>query len=67
MKETNMKKITILIAIAAALFTSCREENDNIASFTLDKQEGIFAAPEGGEEYLQVTSTVEWTASANQP
>ena len=62
-----MKKITILLAIAAALFTSCREENDNIASFTIDKQEGIFAAPEGGEEYLQVTSTVEWTASANQP
>lgn len=62
-----MKKITILLAIAAALFTSCREENDNIASFTIDKQEGIFAAPEGGDEYLQVTSTVEWTASANQP
>ena len=62
-----MKKITILFAIAAALFTSCREENDNIASFTIDKQEGIFAAPEGGDEYLQVTSTVEWTASANQP
>ena len=62
-----MKKITILFAIAVALFASCREENDNFASFTIDKPEGLFAAPEGGTEFLQVSSTVEWTASANQP
>ena len=62
-----MKKITILFAIAVALFASCREENDNFASFTIDKPEGIFAAPEGGIEYIQVSSTEEWTASANQP
>ena len=62
-----MKKITILFAIAVALFASCREENDNFASFTIDKPEGIFAAPEGGTEYIQVSSTEEWTASANQP
>ena len=62
-----MKKITILFAIAVVLFASCREENDNFASFTIDKPEGIFAAPEGGTEYIQVSSTEEWTASANQP
>ena len=62
-----MKKITILFAITAVLFTSCREDNINTASFAVDKEEGVFAAPEGGTEYLQVTSTVEWTASANKP
>ena len=62
-----MKKITILLAIVTTLFASCLEENVNTASFVVDKQEGIFVAPEGGAEYLQVNSTVEWTASANQP
>ena len=63
-----MKKITILFALAAVLFASCDEKGINAPSFSIDKlEEGIFAAPEGGTEYLQVTSTVEWVASANQP
>lgn len=63
-----MKKITILFALAAVLFASCDEKGINAPSFSIDKlEEGIFVAPEGGTEYLQVTSTVEWVASANQP
>ena len=62
-----MKKITILFAIAIVLFASCREEGVNAVSFAIDKQEGIYVAPEGGTEFLHVTSTVEWTASANEP
>ena len=62
-----MKKITILFAIAIMLFASCREEGVNAVSFAIDKQEGIYVAPEGGTEFLQVTSTIEWTASANEP
>ena len=63
-----MKKITILFALAAVLFASCDEKGINAPSFSIDKlEEGIFAAPEGGTESLQVTSTVEWVASANQP
>ena len=62
-----MKKITILSAIAVVLFASCREEGVNAVSFAIDKQEGIYVAPEGGTEFLQVTSTVEWTASVNEP
>ena len=55
-----MKKITILFALAAVLFASCDEKGINAPSFSIDKlEEGIFAAPEGGTEYLQVTSTVE--------
>ena len=62
-----MKKITILFAIAVVFFASCREEGVNAVSFAIDKQEGIYVAPEGGTEFLQVTSTIEWTASANEP
>ena len=63
-----MKKITILFALAAVLFASCDEKGINAPSFSIDKlEEGIDADPEGGTEYLQVTSTVEWVASANQP
>lgn len=62
-----MKKITILFVIATALFASCREENGGIVNFSIDKFAGIFVAPEGGVEILQVTSMVEWTASANEP
>lgn len=63
-----MKKITILFALAVVLFASCDEKGINAPGFSIDKlEEGIFAAPEGGTEYLQVTSTVEWVASANQP
>ncbi len=62
-----MKKIIILFAVITALFASCREEDANGVSFAIDKQEGIYAAPEGCTESLQVTSTIEWTASANEP
>ena len=62
-----MKKISILFAFAVVLIASCSDENVNTASFEVDKQEGLFVAPEGGTEYLQVTSTAEWTASANKP
>lgn len=63
-----MKKITILLALVTILFASCDEKGINAPSFSIDKlEEGIFAAPEGGTEYLRVASTVEWIASANQP
>ena len=62
-----MKKITILFAIAVALLTSCREENGNVVNLAIDKSEGLYAKPEGDTLYLQVTSTEEWFASANQP
>ena len=62
-----MKKITILFAIVVVLFTSCREENGNVVDFAIDQQEGFEANAEGDTLYLQVTSMVEWTASANQP
>lgn len=62
-----MKRITILFALAVLFLASCREEGVTTESFQVDKQEGVFAAPEGGTEYLQVTSTVEWIASTNEP
>ena len=65
--KKNMKKTTILFAIAIVLFASCREENGNTVSFSIDKQDGFEANAEGDTLYLQVTSMEEWTASANQP
>ena len=48
-------------------FASCREDGVDTANFRVDRLEGIIASPDGGTEYLQVTSTVEWIASANEP
>ena len=62
-----MKRLSILFAIVTAIFfASCDENGVNAVSFEIDK-DSIFAAPEGGTEYLQVTSSVEWIASANKP
>ena len=62
-----MKRLSILIAIVAILFSSCDEREVNVAYFEIDKDSLIIETPGGGTEYLQVNSTVEWTASANQP
>lgn len=62
-----MKRLSILFAIVTAIFfASCDENGVGAVSFEIDK-DSIFAAPEGGTEYLQVTSSVEWIASANKP
>ncbi len=62
-----MKRLSILFAIAAVLFVSCDQgEGIGSVSFNVEK-ESIFAMPEGGAQSLQVTSTVEWIASANKP
>ena len=37
-----------------------------MANFTVDR-DSIFVEPEGGVEYLQVNSTMEWTATSNKP
>ena len=62
-----MKRLSILFASVALLFTSCDERNGNVAYFEIDKDSLYIDTPEGSTEYLQVNSTVEWTVSANQP
>ena len=61
-----MKRFSILFALTVILFASCREEGAGVSSFEIDKT-SIFVAPEGGTEYLEINSSMEWTASANQP
>jgi hypothetical protein len=61
-----MKRLSILFAIVIALFASCDEEGVNVVDFQIDK-DSIFVAPEGCTEYLQITSTKEWTAVSNKP
>ena len=61
-----MKRISILFAIAVALFTSCREEGTEIIGFEIDKA-SVSMAPEGGTEYLQITSATEWVAVSDKP
>ena len=62
-----MKKISIILfAVTAVLFSSCREEALNAVSFGVDK-DTLLVSPEGGTRYLQITSPVEWIASANEP
>ena len=61
-----MKRISILFAIAIALFASCREEGTEIIGFEVDKA-SVSMAPEGGTEYLQITSATEWVAVSDKP
>ena len=61
-----MKRLSILFAIVTVLFASCDEEGVNVVNFTVDR-DSIFVEPEGGVEYLQVNSTMEWTATSNKP
>ena len=61
-----MKRISILFAIAVALFASCREEGTEIVGFEIDKA-SVSMAPEGGTEYLQITSATEWVAVSDKP
>ena len=61
-----MKRLSILFAIATILFVSCDENGFNDSVLELDKTH-IFADPEGGTEFLQVTSNVEWVATSNEP
>lgn len=61
-----MKRLTILFAIAAVLFTSCREEGDEISGLLVDKND-ITIGAEGGTEYLQVSAGAEWVAVASEP
>ena len=61
-----MKRLSILFAIATILLISCDENGFNDSVLELDKT-CIFAEPEGGTEFLQVTSSVEWIASSNEP
>ena len=61
-----MKKLTILFAIVAMLFTSCREEGDGVGALSVDTND-ITIGAEGGTEYLQVSSAAEWVAVASEP
>lgn len=61
-----MKKISILFAITAVLFCSCNEEGNGLVGFELDKA-SVSVVPEGGTEYLQVTSATEWVAVSDKP
>ena len=58
----------LFVAIVPVLFTSCREEADSIVVFSVEKAgTGLSIAPEGGTEYLQVTSPVEWSVTSDKP
>lgn len=61
-----MKKLSILFAIITVLFASCDEKGVDVVNFTVDR-DSIFVEPEGGVEYLQVNSAIEWTATSNKP
>ena len=61
-----MKKISILFAITAVLFCSCNEEGNGLVGFEIDKS-SVSVVPEGGTEYLQVTSATEWVAVSDKP
>ena len=61
-----MKKTSILFAIAAILFCSCNEDENGIVGFEIDKA-SVSVVPEGGTEYLQVTSASEWVAVSDKP
>lgn len=61
--------LSILFAtIASFLLTSCREEDDGIVEFSVEKSgSSVLVDPEGGTEYLQVVSPIEWTVTSNKP
>lgn len=61
-----MKRLTILFAIIAVLFTSCRKDGDEISGLLVDTND-ITVGAEGGTEYLQVSSATEWVAVASEP
>ncbi len=61
-----MKKISILFAITAVLFCSCNEDGNGLVGFEIDKA-SVSVVPEGGTEYLQVTSATEWVAVSDKP
>lgn len=62
-----MNKIAKYIFCATALlgaFSSCKDENENVApSFSLDAEEITFNDPNGGTELLGITSDATWQAS----
>lgn len=60
--------LSFLFAVAAVLFTSCREEEDGIMEFSVEKAgEVVSVNPEGGTEFLQVTSSIEWIVRSDRP
>lgn len=61
-----MKKISILFAVATILLCSCSEDGHGIVGFEIDKA-SVSVVPEGGTEYLQVTSATEWVAVSDKP
>ena len=61
-----MKKISILFAVTALLFCSCSKDENGIVGFEIDKA-SVSVVPEGGTEYLQVTSATEWVAVSDKP
>lgn len=62
-----MNKIVKYILCATALlgaFSSCKDENENVApSFSLNAEEITFEDPNGGTELIEVTSDATWQAS----
>ena len=61
-----MKRLSILFAVTAILFCSCNEDENGIVGFEIDKA-SVSVVPEGGVEYLQVTSASEWVAISDKP
>ena len=61
-----MKKISILFAVTALLFCSCSKDGNGLVGFEIDKA-SVSVVPEGGTEYLQVTSATEWVAVSDKP
>ena len=61
-----MKKLSILFAVATILLCSCSEDGHGIVGFEIDKA-SVSVVPEGGTEYLQVTSATEWVAVSDKP
>ncbi len=58
----------LFVTIASFLLTSCREEADGFVEFSVEKSgSSVSVSPEGGTEYLQVTSPVEWTVTSDKP
>ena len=58
----------LFTTIASFLLTSCREEDDGIVEFSVEKSgSSVLVDPEGGTEYLQVVSPIEWTVTSNKP
>ncbi len=66
LKTNNILKFSFCILLAALITTSCKDKNDEISAFKLEKEE-ITIGESGGEEEILVVSNQEWVAQASEP